>query len=86
MNKPAYQCAVCENVWFRTIEELHAHEQEFHNPQEDALVSVESAGGAFPCPECGVQLETPELLEEHIAQLHPARAGMGEPPIRKSQG
>ena len=86
MNKPAYQCSVCENKWFDSMEALHAHEQEFHNPQEDTQLSTQSIGGAFPCPECGVQMETPELLEEHVAQEHPARAGMGEPQIRKAQG
>jgi hypothetical protein len=83
MNKPFYQCAVCRQG-FETIEDLHAHEQEFHNPQEDADVSTRSAGGPFPCPECGVDLRTAEEVEEHLASEHPVRAGMGEPGIQKS--
>jgi hypothetical protein len=85
MNKPAYQCAVC-NEWFEKMSELHKHEQEFHNPQENDVVSMQSAGGAFPCPECGVETETAERLEEHLAQEHPARSGMGKAPIQHSRG
>jgi DNA-directed RNA polymerase subunit RPC12/RpoP len=84
MNKPYYQCAMC-NQSFQEMADLHAHEQEFHNPQEDTEVSIESAGGPFPCPECGTELPTAEEVEEHMVQLHPTRTGMGEPPIRKSQ-
>lgn len=85
MNKPFYQCAVC-NQGFEAMADLHRHEQEFHNPQEDLEVSTISAGGPFPCPECGTEMPTAEEVEEHIAQLHPTRQGMGEPQIRKSQG
>ena len=85
MNKPLYQCAVC-NQWFETMEALHGHEQEFHNPQEDAEVSMESAGGALPCPECGVQSATAELLEEHMVIEHPEQAGMGRPPSQEGRG
>jgi predicted RNA-binding Zn-ribbon protein involved in translation (DUF1610 family) len=86
MNKPLYQCAVCENRWFETIEELHSHEQEFHNPQEDREISMRSAGGPFPCPECGLQLETPERMEKHLVREHPQRGGMGQAPIQDRRG
>ena len=78
MNKPFYQCAVC-NQGFEAIEDLRRHEEEYHNPIADQEVSIESAGGPFPCPECGAVLPSPEVLEEHILRLHPAREGMGEP-------
>ena len=60
MNKPFYQCAVCLQG-FHTIEDLHRHEQEFHNPQEDREVSLQSAGGPFPCPECGHEWNPEEI-------------------------
>ena len=85
MNKPFYQCAVCFQG-FETIEDLHRHEQEFHNPQESQEVSMESAGGPFPCPECGEELTSPEAVEEHLAQDHPARTGMGRPPSQEGRG
>ena len=80
MNKPYYQCPVCLQA-FGTIEDLHRHEQEFHNPQADREVSMQSAGGPFPCPECGEELENLDAVEEHLMRQHPARAGMGTPPI-----
>jgi uncharacterized C2H2 Zn-finger protein len=76
MNKPYYQCPVC-NQFFDEMADMHRHEQEFHNPQEDREVSMDSAGGPFPCPECGVELMTSEEVEDHVAREHPARAGMG---------
>lgn len=86
MKGPPYQCAVCENQWFDTMEALRSHELEFHNPQESAEVSMRSAGGPFPCPECGVEMETPERLEEHLAAEHPERSGMGRPPSQEGRG
>ena len=82
MNKPLYECAVC-NEWFDSMEAMHQHEQQFHNPQEDAEVSSRSAGGTFPCPECGVHTYTEGDLEVHLVREHPERTGMGEAPIRK---
>jgi hypothetical protein len=85
MNKPFYQCAVCREG-FDAMEDLHAHEQEFHNPVESSEVSMQSAGGPFPCPVCGDELPTPEYVEDHLAQDHPTRTGMGRPPSQESRG
>ena len=85
MNKPFYECPVCRQG-FENIEEMHRHEQEFHNPREDVEVSTESAGGPFPCPVCGNALTTPEEVEEHLAQEHPATTGMGRPPNHEGRG
>jgi hypothetical protein len=85
MNDAFYQCPVC-NQNFGSFEDLHAHTQEFHNPVEDEEVSMESAGGPFPCPECGVELTTAEDVEDHVALEHPGRAGMGHMPIQEGRG
>ena len=79
MNKPAYQCAGC-NEWFETMEAMHEHEQRFHNPQEDREVSMQSAGGPFNCPDCGAQFFTPELMEEHLVRNHGDRREEGVNP------
>ena len=85
MNKPYYQCPVCNQI-FEDMGDMHRHEQEFHNPQEDSEVSMESAGGPFPCPQCGIDLTTPEEVEEHLAQQHPVKTGMGRPPTQEGRG
>jgi uncharacterized C2H2 Zn-finger protein len=79
MNKPMYQCAVC-SAWFTSMEDYHDHEQEFHNPQEDADVTTESKGGPFGCPQCGVQFRTPAEIEDHLAEQHGDRRELGVNP------
>jgi transcriptional regulator NrdR family protein len=79
MNKPAFQCAVC-NQWFETMEAMHEHEQSYHNPQEDSEVSMRSAGGPVNCPDCGAQFETPELMEDHLVTNHGDRREPGVNP------
>jgi hypothetical protein len=66
----AARCALCGEA-LGSAEELDDHLR--HNHGVEVATSV-------PCGECGLVFPDPALLEEHIDQEHPQRAGMGQGP------
>src|SRR5688572_18635999 len=61
-------CVFC-GARFESINELAEHVKQH-------------ADEAIPCPECGVVLPEGAALEEHLAQEHPVRTGLGRGPTK----
>jgi hypothetical protein len=86
MDEQNHLCPVCAKE-FADLNSLREHDRQEHESRGlGDLAPDDDEEVISPCPECGAQLESPALLEEHLVQLHPSRTGMGRAPIQEGRG